>query len=189
MPITTIGMDGFHRYQDYLISHSLIRDGKEVKMVEVKGCPETFDLEKLMMRIERIAAGENCGWPEYNRMTHNPKEDAVQVDGKIVMLEGNYLLLNRPGWNKLKNYADLTISIKADEAMLRNRLIERKIKSGNSKEAAERFVDFSDMHNVRICLNESIKADIELEIMSDGSMERYTCDMKNIKEIAMIKEF
>ena len=34
MPITTIGMDGFHRYQDYLLTHDMERDGKTYKMVD-----------------------------------------------------------------------------------------------------------------------------------------------------------
>ena len=42
--LQTIGMDGFHHYQDYLLSHETIRDGKTIKMVEIKGAPITFDL-------------------------------------------------------------------------------------------------------------------------------------------------
>ncbi|MBQ0070262.1 MAG: hypothetical protein KBS81_00145, partial [Spirochaetales bacterium] len=54
LKLTTIGMDGFHRYQDYLLTHHLMRDGKSIRMVDVKGCPETFDLEKLTAAIHRI---------------------------------------------------------------------------------------------------------------------------------------
>ncbi len=168
-PITTIGMDGFHRYQDYLTSHKIQRDGKSYSMVQVKGCPETFDLDLLIDRIKRVSNGEKCGWPDYNRMTHNPQEDAIYVDGDIVLLEGNYLLLNHPGWSDIKSFADLTISVSADEDMLRGRLLDRKIKSGNTPEKAAEFVDFSDMHNVRICLNDSVKADINLRVMEDGT--------------------
>ncbi|MCR5416988.1 MAG: nucleoside/nucleotide kinase family protein [Pseudobutyrivibrio sp.] len=183
MPITTIGMDGFHRYQDYLISHSLTRDGKEYKMVEVKGCPETFDLEKLTERLKRISNGENIGWPEYNRMTHNPEEDAILVDGNIVFLEGNYLLLNRKGWKDLKKYADFTISIKASESLLKGRLVDRKVKSGTTLDNAKKFVEFSDMYNVRTCLTESVDADVELEILDDGSYDFY----KELEKNADIK--
>ncbi len=167
--ITAIGMDGFHHYQDYLKTHNIIRDGKEYSMISVKGSPETFDLKLLTDRVRRVSEGEVCGWPDYNRMTHNPREDAVFVDGDIVVLEGNYLLLNRKGWSDLKKYADLTISVSADENLLRERLIDRKVKSGNSLEKAKEFVEFSDMYNVRTCINESCKADICLEICEDGT--------------------
>lgn len=60
-------------------------------------------------------------------MLHDPVEDAVYVDGDIVILEGNYLLLNEDGWRDLSKMADYTISIKADPEMLKKRLVERKI--------------------------------------------------------------
>ena len=53
----------------------------------------TFDLDRLTGAVKKAAAGETMGWPVYDRMLHNPVEDAVQVDGSIVLLEGNYLLL------------------------------------------------------------------------------------------------
>jgi hypothetical protein len=163
-PITTIGMDGFHHYQDYLLTHTTVRNGEEISMVKVKGAPETFDLDLLLERVRLVASGAECGWPLYNRMKHNPQEDAIQVTGDIVLLEGNYLLLDQPGWAKIKNYSDFSIKLTADEDLLKNRLLERKRKSGATPEEAEKFVEFSDMANVRTCLNHSTKADLELYI-------------------------
>lgn len=166
--ITAIGMDGFHRYQDYLLTHTLLRDGQEVPMVQVKGTPETFDLEKLTAAIAQVAAGEVCGWPDYDRLLHNPVENARRVDGDIVVLEGNYLLLNRPGWKELRRYADYTIRILADESDLRARLVSRKAASGASMEEAVRFVEFSDLYNARLCLRETTDADLTLFMDSEG---------------------
>ena len=170
--IQTIGMDGFHRRQEYLLSHETVRDGKKIRMVEVKGAPETFDLEALTRRVKSLAAGETIGWPVYDRLLHNPVEDAVRVDGDIVILEGNYLLLDMDGWRDLASYADYTISIRADEEMLRERLIDRKMKTGVSRDESIRFVDFSDMPNVRLCLNCSMSADLQLEIDGHGEYIR-----------------
>ncbi|MDO4491031.1 MAG: nucleoside/nucleotide kinase family protein [Lachnospiraceae bacterium] len=166
--ITTIGMDGFHRYQEYLLTHTTVRDGREIPMVKIKGAPVTFDLEKLTAAVERVAAGEECGWPVYDRLLHNPVEDAVQVTGDIVLLEGNYLLLDTEGWRELKKYADLTISLSADADFLRNRLVSRKKKTGTPAQEAEDFVDSSDMVNVQTCLNESSQADIRIQVLGDG---------------------
>ncbi len=168
-PISVIGMDGFHRYQEYLLTHTMIRDGKEIPMIDVKGAPETFDIDKLLDKVKSVSRGDKCGWPDYNRMTHNPQEDAIMVDSDIVILEGNYLLLKDKGWDELKNYADLTISVVADEVMLRKRLIDRKIKSGKSEMQAAEFVEFSDMYNVRTVLNRSRDADIRLMVLEDCS--------------------
>lgn len=167
-PIQTIGMDGFHRRQEYLLSHSVLRDGKEVRMVDIKGAPVTFDLEQLTERVKKVAAGEKCGWPVYDRLLHNPMDNAVKVDGDIVLLEGNYLLLDEDGWRDLRDYADYTISVSAEEGLLRDRLIDRRIKTGVEREAAIRFVDFSDMPNVRTCLAKTGPADLELTVDRDG---------------------
>lgn len=167
-PVTVAGMDGFHRYQEYLLTHTVLRGGTEIPMVKVKGAPETFDLARLRERVARVAAGEVCGWPEYDRLAHNPREDAVEIDGDIVLLEGNYLLLNRPGWRELRDYADYTVRLDADEDFLRKRLIERRIKTGVSREEAVRFVDFSDMENVRTCLAESADADLTWRVDARG---------------------
>lgn len=170
-PITTIGMDGFHRYQDYLLSHTTIRDGKEIQMVKIKGAPVTFDNDLLRERIIRVAKGDECGWPEYDRMGHNPVEDAISVTGDIVLLEGNYLLLKDEGWNDLKTYADLTMKIDADIDMLRGRLLERKILSGADEETAKAFVESSDLYNARLCINNSQDADVVLKLKEDSEYE------------------
>ncbi|MCQ2511505.1 MAG: nucleoside/nucleotide kinase family protein, partial [Lachnospiraceae bacterium] len=151
--ITTIGMDGFHRYQDYLTTHTTVRDGKEILMVKIKGAPVTFDLEKFLAAVKHVAEGACCGWPVYDRLLHNPVEDAVQVNGDIVLLEGNYLLLKSEGWSELKQYADLTISLTAEPDFLRERLVGRKVKTGTDLESAQEFVNSSDMVNVMTCLN------------------------------------
>ncbi len=101
-------------------------------------------------------------------MLHNPGENAVQVDGGIVLLEGNYLLLDEEGWRDLSGYADDTVSVQAEEEMLRTRLIERRMKTGVSREDSIRFVDFSDMPNVCLCLQKTMPADIQLSIDPDG---------------------
>ena len=115
-------------------------------------------VQRLTESIQRVAAGEKCSWPTYDRMLHNPVENALQVEENIVLLEGNYLLLGEHGWRDLSAYADCTVSITADEALLRSRLIDRKIKTGVEEEKAIHFVVFSDMPNVHLCLQNTMKA-------------------------------
>ena len=166
--IQAIGMDGFHRRHAYLQSHFVRRDGRDISMVEIKGAPVTFDLEKLTESVKRAASGEIFGWPVYDRLLHNPVENAVTVSGDIVLLEGNYLLLDEDGWRDLASYADYTVSIAAPEDMLRFRLIDRRVKTGVDRDAAARFVDFSDMPNVRLCLNKTLPANLRLCLDAEG---------------------
>ena len=170
--VQAIGMDGFHRRQEYLISHSAIVDGEEVSMVDIKGAPITFDIDKLKEYIEQALIQPRFSWPVYDRHLHNPVENAITIDSDILLLEGNYLLLDEDGWRSISEAADYTISIKADPNMLRNRLIDRKEKSGNTREKAEQFVDYSDMRNARLCLEHSKKADLELYLNGEGKFEK-----------------
>lgn len=166
--ITVIGMDGFHHYQDYLLSHTTERNGITIPMVKIKGAPETFDLHKLEERIRRVAGGEAVKWPAYDRTLHNPVEDVITVEGNIVLLEGNYLLLDVPGWDKLSAYADYTIFINADEKTLRKRLVERQMQSGKSYEDAAAFVESSDLLNAKLVLERSKKPDLTIYLKNDS---------------------
>lgn len=167
--VTAVGMDGFHRRQAYLISHTVERDGKTIPMVRIKGAPVTFDVPLLLEHIQRVAAGEVLGWPEYDRMLHDPRDNATLVNGDIVLVEGNYLLLDSDGWRELRQYADYTVKISADETMLRPRLIQRHLDTGKSVEAALAMVDGSDLPNARLCLAHTGTADLCLELKADGS--------------------
>jgi len=166
--ITVIGMDGFHRYQKYLTTHTTMRDGIKIPMVKVKGSPVTFDLPKMRENLKLVKSGANCFWPDYDRMNKDPVENGLKVDSDIVLMEGNYLLLDQDGWRDLKNLADYTIRITAEPEFLRNRLIKRKKATGVTLEEAVDFVDFSDMVNVKTCLEHTGKADLNLYLDPDG---------------------
>ncbi|MDO4488851.1 MAG: nucleoside/nucleotide kinase family protein [Eubacteriales bacterium] len=166
--ITVVGMDGYHRYQSYLDTHTMERDGEEILMARVKGCPETFDIEKLTEKIREVREGGACKWPDFDRVKEDPVEDVLTVDSDIVLLEGNYLLLERDSWRDVSKLSDYTISIVADPAFLRSRLVERRLSTGEPLEKAEEFIDFSDMKNINTCLNETMPADLMLRLNTDG---------------------
>lgn len=69
--------------------------------------------------------------------------------------------LHRSRWY---SYADYTIALKADAEMLCERLIRRKTKTGMTREDAGKCVEFSDMLNVRLCVEKAMKADLELSV-------------------------
>jgi pantothenate kinase len=168
-PLTVIGMDGFHHPQRYLDLHTTLRDGVEVPLARVKGAPESFDLEALTRAMKRVAAGEDCLWPVYDRVLHDPMPDALVVTGDLVLLEGNYLLLDEPGWRALASLADYTISIVASLDLLRGRLVARHTDGGKPPEAAKRHVEQSDLRNARLCLERSLPADLRLALADDGT--------------------
>ena len=52
------------------------------------------------------------------------------------------------------------------------RLIARRMKTGVSEEASIRFVDYSDMPNVRLCLEKTMPADLRLRLDGQGDYWR-----------------
>ena len=148
--LQAVGMDGFHLRQSYLLTQTVEVNGEVIPMARIKGAPITFDLQALRTKIEEVAQGQICKWPHYDRQLHDPV--------------GGFVLLDADGWHDLSRFADYTIVLTADEDMLRERLIGRKMKTGMTREDAERFAEFSDMRNVRLCLDKTMKADLELSI-------------------------
>ena len=166
------GIDGFHYRQEYLNSHYLYKNNNKTLMSDVKGSAETYDFEKLHNKIKTLRRGKDIYWPGYDRIIHDTAEDVVFINGEIIIIEGNWLMLDEPRWRELAVYCDYSIFIAADRQILINRLIERKIKGGLSAKEAERFVMRSDAENIERILNHRLKCDLELEIKNDGGYKQ-----------------
>ena len=162
-----LGLDGFHYHSDYIASHYVERDGKEIPMAMVKGCPETFDVKRLREKLEAVKTGD-IRWPVYDRRRHDVVEDVVTVRRKIILLEGNWLLFREAGWQDVYRFADYTLIITARPADLRGRLIQRKIRGGMTQQEAERFYEGSDRRNVDLVLSRSWLAQETWQMLPDG---------------------
>lgn len=169
--IRALSMDGFHYTAAYMNVTTIERDGKPVLMREVKGAPETFDIDLLVDKI-REARQEGTNWNVYDRRIHDVLPDYLSVEDDIILLEGNYLLLKETGWTNVRVLADYSVFIEAEPSLLRERLINRKVMGGQSREAAEAFYDFSDSRNVERVLKNSARADETWRLLSDGDYQR-----------------
>jgi len=163
-----VGIDGFHYSLEYLNSHYLYEDGKKILMRDVKGSAETYDFDKLRDKITALKNGD-VYWPGYDRNIHDVVEDMIYVNGQIVIIEGNWLLLDEPRWRDLAQFCDYSIFIDATWQTLIRRLTERKIMGGMSAEEAEKFVMRSDSKNIGRILNRRLNCDLELKMNEDGS--------------------
>lgn len=168
--IQAVGMDGFHFPQQYLKEHTAVINGKEVPMVDVKGCPETFDIKKFTTAIRRLQS-EHIKWPLYDRNLHDVVEDQILVNQDIVLIEGNWLLLQESLWTCLEALCDYRIFIHASEDMLEKRLIERKQRGGYSLAEATEFYHRSDRKNIERVLQHSSGADLLLRLREDQEYE------------------
>ena len=165
--IQALGLDGFHYHSDYINSHDAIVLGEKVPMKQVKGCPETYDTEKLRQKLEKIKT-EDILWPIYDRNLHDVVEDQIKVEKNIILIEGNWLLLKEEPWKTMQQYADYKILILAEEEMLKERLISRKKKGGLSREEAVAWYQNSDSKNVTRVLTDSLQGDLLLKVEEDN---------------------
>ena len=170
-PIRALGMDGFHYTAAYMNVTNVERDGQQILMRDIKGAPETFDVDLLVEKIRELRQ-EGTDWNIYHRRIHDVLPNYLSVEDDIVLIEGNYLLLKDRGWTDVRVLADYSVFIDADADLLRERIVGRKIMGGSSREAAEKFFDFSDARNIERILKNSARADETWKLLPDGDFEK-----------------
>lgn len=151
-----VPMDGFHLDNTTLSSRGLL---------ERKGAPETFDTEGFIDLIENLA--NNCDdipFPVFDRDTDSVVADAdlVSKSDPILIVEGNYLLIDAAPWSKLKTFWNQTIFINPGIEVLEQRLMQRWLDQDlNAKQAKERATQ-NDIPNAHYVVDHSSPADIQI---------------------------
>ena len=166
-PIRALGMDGFHYDSEYLKTHEIELNGEKILLNNIKGAPETFDVDSLQNKLSEVR-GNGTRWNIYDRKIHDVIHDSLNVDDEIILLEGNYLLLKDSRWKNIREFADYKIFITADPEILRERLINRKVLGGIKREDAEKFYYASDSKNVERVLKNSVEPDETWQMLADS---------------------
>ena len=142
-----IPMDGYHYHNDILIEKNLL---------PLKGIPQTFDSQRFVMLIKEIAADkiERIYCPSYDRSLHNPVEDSILIEKnhKIIIVEGNYLLLDTCPWNELAELFTESWFIETPSTTTQERLISRHVLTGRSVEEALRKISSTDAPNAELII-------------------------------------
>lgn len=151
-------MDGYH-FDDMVLNARGLR--------ERKGAPETFDVAGLRHMLERLRRNEEdeIAVPVFDRTLEIARAGArlISRDVKVLIVEGNYLLLNAQPWSALAQYFDLTVSIQVSEEELRRRLIARWQVAGIATSEIQARVELNDLPNGRTVVACSVPADFVLE--------------------------
>ena len=148
-------MDAFH-YDDQIL--------KEKNLLLKKGAPETFDVMGLLNFINRLEKESEVVIPFFDRSLELSRSSAVIIsdDIKVVIFEGNYLLLKLHPWRELHKFFNSTIIVNCDEKILEGRLIKRWENFNLSKEIINQKVYENDLPNGVYVLKNSISPDFEL---------------------------
>lgn len=147
-------MDGFH-YDDGLLA--------ERGRLAHKGAPDTFDAEGLGACLHRLAACAGpVAVPVFDRALEISRAGAriIEADTRLLLVEGNYLLLNDPRWQESLPRFDLTVYLEVPEEVLRARLMARW--SDLPLSEATRKVEDNDLPNARRVMQDSRPADLIL---------------------------
>ena len=79
---------------------------------------------------------------------------------RIIIVEGNYLLLDRDPWASLPHHFDRTGYLDARDDVRVRRLVRRHVRSGRTVEEAREFVRTSDERNARLIAAGRDRADL-----------------------------
>jgi len=149
-------MDGFHRSNADLDAHALRAR---------KGAPETFDAEAFVRCLRRLKAGRTHTVPRYDRRLHDPVPDGARIGtaDRLVLVEGNYLLLGEGAWAEVQALLDLRLFLTTPAETMREAMIERHVRGGRSPAAAAAHFARVDEPNSRLILGGLPRADLVVE--------------------------
>jgi pantothenate kinase len=157
--VSLVPMDGYHLSNLQL---------KNLGLTDRKGAFNTFDSNGYVSLLKRI--NTETDQDIYYPVFHREIEESYAADGvvlantKIVLTEGNYLLFDKAGWEKVA--AELTeiwyININDDVRI--DRLVKRHEFYGKDKESALNWATGTDEINAKIVESTAARADVIINI-------------------------
>lgn len=136
-----VPLDGFH-FDDAVLH--------ERGLAERKGSPESFDFAGFHTLLKRVRAGEpDVAIPLFDRSMELSRAAAAIVarDARLILVEGNYLLLDEEPWSALAALFDFSIYLDVPRAELERRLLARWAHHGREAAAARHWVETNDLPN------------------------------------------
>ncbi len=152
-------MDGYH-FDDRVLVPRCMRPRK--------GAPDTFDVVGFYHMLQRLKRNEEpeIAVPVFDRELEIARAGARLIPRSVrhLIVEGNYLLLDRPGWSSLHSLFDTTIMIAVPEAVLRRRLIERWQGYQLPPDEITAKVETNDLPNGRLIASASAPAEFTVSL-------------------------
>ncbi len=143
--VQVVPMDGFH-----LANSELARLGRSSR----KGAPDTFDAAgfvHLLRRLKAQAPDEVIYAPDFRRDIEEAIAGAIAVpaDTRLIVTEGNYLLLDDQPWQQVRQIADEIWYLDVIESVRHARLLARHIRHGRTPQQAQDWISATDMPNAK----------------------------------------
>ena len=165
-----VSLDGFHYARSYL---DRLSNRKEA--YARRGAPWTFDVDAIVGFVNRLIDSARLPAerrpetlaPYFDHTVKDPVPDDVVISPttSIVILDGNYLLLDEDKWRDLSMHLDLKIFVDVDPALARDRVARRHVAAGiesTVQKGQERF-DANDALNGDLIRKRLMPHDIKVE--------------------------
>jgi pantothenate kinase len=155
-----VPMDGFHLANAEL---------KRLDRADRKGAHDTFDgygYVALLRRLRSPRTGETVYAPAFHREIEEPVAGEIPIasDVRLVITEGNYLLLDEGPWSEVHGLLDEAWYVDVDGAQRKAQLLERHMRFGRSREDALDWIENTDEPNARLIAATASRADFRARI-------------------------
>ena len=140
-----VPMDGFH------LGNAII-DGTPLR--QRKGAIDTFDVGGYLSLLQRLARRDEpvVYAPDFRRQIDEPVAASIAVPASVplVITEGNYLLADDPVWRRVRAELDEVWFMDTPPDLRLARLVDRHVRFGMDRPAAEDWAGGSDEANARL---------------------------------------
>jgi pantothenate kinase len=149
-------MDGFH------LDNAILEQRGDLLR---KGAPHTFDVRGLCDLLRAVKAGGEVFVPVFDRDRELAIAAArcIAADDRIVIAEGNYLLLDQGRWASLADLFDLTVMLAPPIEELERRLVARWTHYGLTPAQMDQKIHGNDVPNGRLVIERSRTADFTFD--------------------------
>jgi len=158
-----VPMDGFHMQHAKLEALGTVKD---------KGAPHTFEGAAFADFLERLkAAKTDVSGPGYSRKIEDVVQEAftIAAETRLLIVEGNYLLLANSPWWRIKPLLDSSIFIAVPRETVRTRLMKRHAEEGLfSFERNREHVERVDLSNYDVVARSRPRADIVIDLVTES---------------------
>ena len=158
-----VPMDGFHMKHARLEALGTAAD---------KGMPHTFEGAAFadFLAALKVATGPISG-PGYSRKIEDVVDDAFTVPAttRLLVVEGNYLLLSMAPWWRVRPLLDRAIFIEVPRETVRARLMKRHAEEGLfTAERNRAHVERVDLPNYDVVMRSKPQADVAITLVTDA---------------------
>jgi len=143
--VAHVPMDGFH-----LADVELERLGRRDR----KGAPDTFDAAGYAALLRRLKEDEDeiVYAPGFERVLEQPIAGSIPVHraARLVITEGNYLLVQDDAWRRVRGYLDEVWYTDLDQSERLRRLVDRHVAFGKPPDQAVAWATGTDERNAEL---------------------------------------